>query len=143
MFIAIRAYSSSGPTFPSRTTYCSPCKFDVLFLLLLTDFDQDIKYSNMLVNHFYANTCLVSDYPEREVHEASPSARYCLCDFNISIMFPESSTSAERRLPADLSAWGAPWNAPADTLQGEFDYDPFAYDVGCLGTMLSRSLDVR
>jgi hypothetical protein len=52
---------------------------------------------------------------------------YAIFDFDIAIMFSSSATVAERRLP----------NQPHDTAQGELDYDPFAFDVGCLGILRS------
>lgn len=59
---------------------------------------------------------------------------YALLDFDISIQFPLNSTAADMRLPSSLSRWGS-YNQPSDTAQGELDYDPFAFDVGCLGVL--------
>jgi hypothetical protein len=67
---------------------------------------------------------------------------YVLVDFNISIQFPQSSTPAERRLPPEFS-WCGPYARPADTDQGELDYDPFAFDVGCLGVLFWDNFKVR
>jgi hypothetical protein len=60
---------------------------------------------------------------------------YVLVDFNISIQFLQSLTPAERYLPPEFS-WCGPYAQPADTEQGELDYDPFVFDVGCLGVLV-------
>jgi len=49
-------------------------------------------------------------------------------------MFPPNSTPSECRLPSNLSFTGGS-NQPHDTSQGELDYDPFGFDVGCLGVL--------
>src|SRR5882762_6235185 len=67
---------------------------------------------------------------------------YALLDFDISIQFPPNSTPADMRLPSSLSWWGS-YNQPADTAQGELDYDPFAFDVGCLGVLFWNRFGVR
>ena len=61
---------------------------------------------------------------------------YALFDFDISIMFPSSFTPAECRLPYWMSWHGCILIPPYDTTQGEDDYDPFAFDVACLGILL-------
>jgi len=57
-------------------------------------------------------------------------------------MFPPTSTTVERRLPYNLS-WDGTMNQPHDTSQGELDYDPFAFDVGCLGVLFCQKFQVR
>lgn len=54
------------------------------------------------------------------------SLSYAMFDFNISILVPLY------RLPYQMSFW-ATYHSPNDTSQGEFDYDPFVYDVGTMG----------
>ncbi|KAF8890482.1 kinase-like domain-containing protein [Infundibulicybe gibba] len=93
---------------------------------------RDIDWKNILINHFSYNHSF--GHKERIPHRASQQARYCLFDFDISLIVPIGTD----RLPAELSMVGSPWHHPGDTHQGEFDYDPFAYDVACMGIMLSR-----
>ncbi|KAG6843885.1 hypothetical protein H0H87_012025 [Tephrocybe sp. NHM501043] len=48
-------------------------------------------------------------------------------------MFPSLAALTECRLPSPLSFRNSPSQRPSDTLQGELDYNPFAFDVGMLG----------
>ncbi|KAF7771086.1 hypothetical protein Agabi119p4_7060 [Agaricus bisporus var. burnettii] len=50
-------------------------------------------------------------------------------------MLPADTDRAWCRFPYKLSWDGTGWQ-PRDTSQGEFDYNPFAYDVGTLGRVL-------
>jgi len=65
-----------------------------------------------------------------------------MIDFDISIMFPTTSTTVKHRLPSNL-AWDGGYNQLHDTWKGEVDYDPFAYDVGCLGILFCDEFQVR
>lgn len=89
---------------------------------------QDIKIDNVLVNHFGADSSLANN----EVR-SDGKLIYALFDFDISIMAPSDAKKGEYRLPYHMSWWGS-FNQPMDTAQGEFDYDPFAFDVGMLGS---------
>jgi hypothetical protein len=51
------------------------------------------------------------------------------------MMLPADTDRARYRLPYKLS-WDGSFCQPDDTSQGEFDYNPFAYDVGTLGRVL-------
>jgi hypothetical protein len=101
---------------------------------------QDITLANCLVNHFGA-------YPDESSNLMRQKLRsdghliYAICDFDIAIMFPSTTTPAERRLPSNLS-WDGGFNQPHDTKQGELDYDPFVFDVGCLGVLFCREFQV-
>ena len=67
---------------------------------------------------------------------------YALIDFDLSLLFPSTCTPAELRLPYNMS-WHGGSNQPKDTAQGELDYDPFAFDVGCLGVLFCDAFQVR
>ena len=67
---------------------------------------------------------------------------YAITDFDLSIMFPNTAAREECRLPSKLS-WAGGGDQPNDTSQGELDYDPFAYDVGCLGVLFCHEFQVR
>lgn len=66
---------------------------------------------------------------------------YALIDFNISIMMPSNLRKETYRLPYRKSFQGS-GNQPFDTSQGEYDYDPFAYDVGTLGVVFCQRYQV-
>ncbi len=61
--------------------------------------------------------------------------KYVVFDFNLALMFPASTTRASCRLPRKGGGFGL--NAPSDLSQGEYDYEPSAFDVGCLGLTFS------
>ncbi|KNZ79935.1 hypothetical protein J132_08412 [Termitomyces sp. J132] len=50
-------------------------------------------------------------------------------------MFSPSMSLDECRLPSYVSFNTLPDQVPADTSQGEFDFNPFAFDVGMLGVL--------
>ncbi len=59
---------------------------------------------------------------------------YCLFDFDFSVQFPPSTPLERCRLLTDVVVSATPYQ-PLDFAAGEYDYDPFAFDVGCLGNM--------
>jgi hypothetical protein len=96
---------------------------------------QDIKTENVLVSHF-ADDVVTYDHSEvRSRLQWSNGLQYCLFDFDISMMLPAGTDKAQCRLPYQLS-WDGSFHQPHDTFQGEFDYNPFAFDVGILGRVL-------
>ncbi|KAG6872430.1 hypothetical protein C0995_009827 [Termitomyces sp. Mi166 len=60
---------------------------------------------------------------------------YAFCDFDGSTMFAPSMSLDECRLPSYVSFNTLPDQVTADPSQGEFDFDPFAFDVGMLGVL--------
>ncbi|XP_006462230.1 hypothetical protein AGABI2DRAFT_119089 [Agaricus bisporus var. bisporus H97] len=96
---------------------------------------RDIKLANVLVSHF-ADEGTYYDYSAaRERLQWSNQLTYCLFDFDISMMLPADTDQVQCRFPYKLS-WDGSGYQPRDTSQGEFDYNPFAYDVGTLGRVL-------
>ena len=57
---------------------------------------------------------------------------YALFDFNSAIMLPPTAKKEDFRLPY-YESWVGSYSFPCDTEQGEFDYNPFIFDVGILG----------
>lgn len=98
---------------------------------------KDIQQSNILVNRFVADN---SGDVRAGVSENTRLV-YALFDFDLSVAFPLLSRPDECRLPAYRSVEGGS-NQPRDTAQGELDYDPFAFDVGCLGIIFCRTFKV-
>lgn len=79
--------------------------------------------------------------PFRKQLRHEKRALYALFDFDCAVMFPRTSTPAERRLPGrDSFICGG--NFSYDTAQGELDYDPFAYDVAALGQFFCQEFQV-
>ncbi|KAF7760335.1 hypothetical protein Agabi119p4_11011 [Agaricus bisporus var. burnettii] len=96
---------------------------------------RDIKPDNVLVSHFADDATTYMDDSVRKRLQWSNDLIYCLFDFDISIMLPADTNRAQCRLSYKL-AWDGSGYQPDDTMQGEFDYNPFAYDVGMLGRVL-------
>jgi hypothetical protein len=109
--------------------------------VVLTVF-QDLSESNILVNYFGDSTWSSQDDYLRDVFLSNDKALYAIFDYNLSVVFPADTSPRERRLPFEMSFIGLAMNRPYDTAQGEFDYDPFAWDVGCLGIQLRNRFQV-
>jgi hypothetical protein len=103
---------------------------------------QDLSESNILVNYFGDSTWPSQDDYLRDVFLSNDKTLYAIFDYNLSVVFPPSTSPRERRLPFEMSFIGLAMNRPYDTAQGEFDYDPFAWDVGCLGIQLRNRFQV-
>ncbi|KAF8510408.1 kinase-like domain-containing protein, partial [Hysterangium stoloniferum] len=94
---------------------------------------RDINIGNILANHF-------AQYDTYDTNILRPQLRsngsltYVLCDFDCSMMFSPSKPR-DLRLHSDLS-FEIRIIIPDDTSQGELDYDPFVFEMGCLGISL-------
>ncbi|KAF8875326.1 hypothetical protein CPB84DRAFT_1796562 [Gymnopilus junonius] len=90
----------------------------------------DIHDDNMLANHFCdareASNCQI-----RRDLRSRRSLSYALFDFDFSTILPAHLDRKELRLPYERS-WGT-FCRVYDTAQGEFNYNPFVFDVGNLG----------
>ncbi|KAG6839654.1 hypothetical protein C0991_000488 [Blastosporella zonata] len=98
----------------------------------------DLKEDNVLVNQF---TGFSEDFrgSNRTTLRSQGCLTYALFDFSLATMFPSSTSLTECRLPSSLSFRNYPPQRPSDTLQGELDYNPFAFDVGMLGVFFCRN----
>ncbi|RDB20454.1 Cyclin-dependent kinase 6 [Hypsizygus marmoreus] len=94
----------------------------------------DINPGNVLVNHFGRRFYDTSN-PLRSDLQSRGLLTYALFDFGSSSIFPQTSKLQECRLPYHKSWSCTPGYFPSDTMQGEFDYNPFVHDVGMLGIM--------
>lgn len=105
----------------------------------LTPLSQDFKPANVLINCYHSSEFCYDFRP----FFTTKQARFVLCDFNLSVMFPSDTPLANRLLPVSESEWGSPEYHPPDVANGETVYDPFAYDVACLGGVLCATIGVR
>lgn len=94
---------------------------------------------NVLTNHF-ADCFHVAESKMREVLRSEGLLSYALFDFDFSIQWPPEADRTTCRLPY-YKAWGS-FNLVMDVAQGEFDYNPFVFDVGVLGTVFCRFTQV-
>ncbi|RXW13379.1 hypothetical protein EST38_g12476 [Candolleomyces aberdarensis] len=103
---------------------------------------RDISFENTLVNHF-SKAHSEWDNPQRKKLRKDGLLCYGLFDYNASVFMPEGSRIGGFRLPYAMSEWGRYGCLPHDTDQGEYDYDPFAYDVGMMGRVFCSEFQVR
>lgn len=79
------------------------------------------------------------NYPPQPSYDGTPRefrTRYCLFDFNLSLKLPlETSLQDCRISAAGAYGRGTFWAHPQDIAQGEYEYNPFAFDVACLGNV--------
>lgn len=61
---------------------------------------------------------------------------YCLMDYNISLVHDQAVDIRGYLRPIEESFLGSPMYHPDDYTQGEWQYNPFAFDVACLGMMI-------
>ena len=73
--------------------------------------------------------------PTLREHRRGAKVLYCLFDFDRSVQFPIDTPYERCRLSADAATVSITPYRPPDLALGEYDYDPFAYDVGCLGNL--------
>ncbi|KAI0645513.1 hypothetical protein C8Q79DRAFT_1119239 [Trametes meyenii] len=95
---------------------------------------RDIDTSNMLINR-YDPTSESTDKEALAEYINSGAARYCLFDFNLSIQLPPDTCLRSCRRPAIESVTALTSYTPDDIALGQPFYNPFAFDVGCLGNM--------
>ncbi|KAF8880445.1 kinase-like domain-containing protein [Gymnopilus junonius] len=92
----------------------------------------DINDENVLVNHF-CDSRIEGQCSVRWDLRSRRQLSYALFDFDFSMMFPPDMDRTHCRLSYDKS-WGT-FCMVHDTAQGEFDYDPFIFDVGNMGVV--------
>jgi hypothetical protein len=95
----------------------------------------------MLVNHYSADLLALRSESRRRWRLANGDngrVRYCIIDFNISLLLPKNV----RRLPRSYASAGVWMYHPEDVSAGEHDYDPYAFDVACMGCIFATYFDV-
>ncbi|KAI0355665.1 hypothetical protein OH77DRAFT_303712 [Trametes cingulata] len=94
---------------------------------------RDIIETNMLVNYYCPDRSVQDmDSVLRERRRTGDPA-YCLFDFNLSMQLPPGTSLRECRRPAVEATTGLSSFSARDIELGEHEYNPFAYDVACLG----------
>ncbi|PPQ88578.1 hypothetical protein CVT25_009958 [Psilocybe cyanescens] len=92
----------------------------------------DIALRNVVANHFTAEILLYSD--TRRYLRSQQRLLYAIIDFDWSIMLPSEADRNNFRLPY-YKSWGT-FHLIKDTDAGEFDFNPFIFDVGVMGSLL-------
>lgn len=91
----------------------------------------------MLASHFSGQT-VFGENPHQAALRAQGRLAVALFDYDISVIMRPGS----RRLPWRFSTEGMLLNRPMDLEHGEHEYDPFAFDVACLGNLLLTTFTV-
>ncbi|KAI0355663.1 hypothetical protein OH77DRAFT_1495940 [Trametes cingulata] len=106
-------------------------------LTKLTSVGQaDIHQNNMLINCYNPDVYMGEDIAAVLADfRTTKEAHYNLFDFNISLRFPPDTSLVACRRPAHEASWGAPVYHPPDVSLGAAEYNPFAFDVACLGNL--------
>ncbi|KAF7306464.1 hypothetical protein MIND_00437600 [Mycena indigotica] len=94
---------------------------------------RDLASHNQFVNHVSPSGASISSQPENRLRLQSENfLRYGWLDFGYSVALPEDVALEDCRFPWEASFAGA-YDVPPDLWQGEYLYNPFAFDVGTLG----------
>ncbi|KAI0355651.1 kinase-like protein [Trametes cingulata] len=101
---------------------------------------RDIREENILLNFCFPDLheTQIVDTLEEHLRDAT-GVVFCLADFDLSLQVPRDTSLRNCRRSSDESRCGFPLFHPYDTLLGEPYYNPFAYDVACLGKLLIYS----
>ncbi|PPQ80617.1 hypothetical protein CVT25_001646, partial [Psilocybe cyanescens] len=98
---------------------------------------HDIALKNFLVNHFaYHNIFSVPQNNTRSRLRSRKCISYAIMDFDLSIMLPPEADRNAFRRPY-YESWGT-FNLVDDTAAGEFEYNPFVFDVGVMGALMCK-----
>ncbi|KAI0630162.1 hypothetical protein C8Q77DRAFT_1136721 [Trametes polyzona] len=102
---------------------------------------RDIHDGNILAD-WYCYHSFEEDIRQQEFrrHLRSKSISYALYDFNLSLQLPPGTSLKTCRRPACEGFLGMAIYHPDDIYLGQPYYNPFAYDVGCLGFMFVHNL---
>lgn len=93
---------------------------------------RDMGLGNTVVNYFSSTHCHGRDYGRAQYREAG-QLLYAVIDFDLSKVAPDDGLPF--RLPYFIAYQGK-MPFPHDISQGEFDFDPFPFDVASLGAHL-------
>ena len=93
----------------------------------------------MLINYYTADGLESESCAKKVWRINNENVKYALIDFDTAMVLPKST----RRLPWSFATIGQPMWHPPDVYAGEHDYDPYAFDVGCMGNVFASELDVR
>ncbi|OJT01669.1 hypothetical protein TRAPUB_7871 [Trametes pubescens] len=96
---------------------------------------RDIDKTNIMVNWYCTRSETDACAERLREHCRSPSVAYALFDFDLSIQLPPETPLDSCRRPAEEALQGKQLLQPGDVYQGERHYNPFAFDVACLGRL--------
>lgn len=95
----------------------------------------------MLTNHIHTDHYTVERSLHRRQLRAAGRLTYCLFDFDLAMMLPAGMPLSAYRLPIDESVPGVPYK-PWGVDEAQLDFDPFAFDVACLGISFCQNFQL-
>ena len=105
---------------------------------------QDLTWWNTLVSHLPNGFIYKPEVEKNLVRKQLRSEghlTYAIFDIDLSLMLPSGKPLSEYCLPIDVSFSGALYK-PWGVAKAQLDFNPFACDVGCLGTRFCQSFQV-
>ncbi|KAI0780017.1 kinase-like domain-containing protein [Fomes fomentarius] len=94
---------------------------------------RDINDRNILTNGYCPGVDVMDARSIACEHSCTPSASFCLMDFDLAIQLPLDVSLKGCRRPLQEAFRGSPQYHPSDYSLAQPEYNPFAFDVGCLG----------
>ncbi|KAF8910399.1 hypothetical protein CPB85DRAFT_1182406, partial [Mucidula mucida] len=101
----------------------------------------DLQWNNLLVNHVPNDHRLPAQSSVRNEMQKSRTIDYAWFDFGYSVLLPKMTPLESVKLHWRAAYFGT-WERPPDVAQGEYEYNPFAYDVGSVGRILCVEFQV-
>ncbi|KAI0070379.1 hypothetical protein K474DRAFT_816925 [Panus rudis PR-1116 ss-1] len=101
---------------------------------------RDIHHCNIAISYYawdFDNGRGVDRFVDEQ--KRSGTLAYALFDFDLAIQFPEDTSVKDFRIPSEHAFYGWPNYHPRDVYRGQVDYNPFAFDVACLGHLLAAT----
>lgn len=109
-------------------------------LLHLFTAHQDIDLRNIM-HRWYDPECNLAELPAEERRPGV--TQYCLMDYNISMVHDDAEDISSFQRPVNEAWPGEPDLHPPDYSEGQWQYNPFAMDVACLGNLILSFHAVR
>lgn len=103
---------------------------------------ENIDRQNILVNCYSLYRPVFDIRVEMRDHRRNPDVVYCLFDFDGSPQLPVDTPLNNCRVAASGAMVALSPYHPLDVVSGEAEYNPFAFDVACLGNILELYLSV-
>ncbi|TBU48608.1 hypothetical protein BD309DRAFT_949131 [Dichomitus squalens] len=96
---------------------------------------RDIRETNILVNGYCPELEAFESKAIVAEHLHSPDVAFSFFDYDLAIQLPRNVSVNESRRPAWEGNRGSPEFHPPDISLAQPEYNPFAFDVACLGNM--------
>lgn len=97
---------------------------------------------NILVNHFSTLEAIdLQSNVYRKHLQSIKALRYAIMDFDLAMLLDEETYGLNPRLPIEKVFMGFE-SRPYETMHGYVDFDPFKYDVACLGIYFAENFQV-